>query len=194
MSGPSASDRPYEYTPITSENTIRLLELEPGRRSEPIRGKLSFANLATTPRYFAVSYCWGDPSAQDTITLNGGRVQQLTRSLARALRRFRQEETPLVLWADQICIDQGNTAERGTQVKYMNRIYRDAAHVMVWLGDDEDHDAKSAFNLVKILGPMFADGPTKHALVAKQAHLVRSFEGRSWEPLGNLFQLPWVGH
>lgn len=38
------------------------------------------------------------------------------------------------MWIDAICIDQQNTAERSQQVNLMDRIYKDAACVSVWLG------------------------------------------------------------
>lgn len=42
------------------------------------------------------------------------------------------------LWIDALCIDQDNVAERGHQVGLMADIYRDAKHVMVWLGPSLD--------------------------------------------------------
>ncbi|KAK4658365.1 hypothetical protein QC762_101200 [Podospora pseudocomata] len=38
-----------------------------------------------------------------------------------------------MLWVDAICIDQGNIAEKNTQVSLMSTIYSHAA-VLVWLG------------------------------------------------------------
>lgn len=38
-----------------------------------------------------------------------------------------------MLWVDAICIDQGNIAEKNTQVPLMSTIYSHAA-VLVWLG------------------------------------------------------------
>lgn len=38
------------------------------------------------------------------------------------------------VWADAICIDQTNDAERSSQVRLMDQTYRDAVCVSVWLG------------------------------------------------------------
>jgi hypothetical protein len=42
------------------------------------------------------------------------------------------------LWADSICINQQNLSERNDQVAMMRDIFSKAAHVIAWLGDDED--------------------------------------------------------
>ena len=41
------------------------------------------------------------------------------------------------LWADAVCIDQKNPAEKNVQVPLMGLIYRKAVRVVVWLGIEE---------------------------------------------------------
>jgi hypothetical protein len=41
-----------------------------------------------------------------------------------------------MVWVDAICINQNNTAERGSQVAKMGRIYSECAQVVLWLGSD----------------------------------------------------------
>ncbi|KAI1751997.1 heterokaryon incompatibility protein-domain-containing protein, partial [Xylaria castorea] len=50
------------------------------------------------------------------------------------------KDTPqmLHLWIDAICINQADLDERNQQVGLMNRIYRQARAVVVWLGGEDD--------------------------------------------------------
>jgi hypothetical protein len=58
--------------------------------------------------------------------------------------------SPLI-WIDQICIDQGNLAERNNQVLLMSRVYKQAQNVHVWLGG-EDKFSRAALNTFVKLG------------------------------------------
>ena len=91
---------------------------------------------------------WGSPEDRSTINCDGQAVE-VTRNLADALRRLRWVDRARILWADAICIDQGNLAERGHQVRLMEQIYRKAERVLIWAGEDEGYDARSAFALLK---------------------------------------------
>lgn len=44
----------------------------------------------------------------------------------------------LLLWIDQLCIDQNNTAEQSQYVNMMGSIFRHAEQVIMWLGPDAD--------------------------------------------------------
>ena len=98
--------------------------------------------------YEAISYVWGSPEDRSTINCDGKTVE-VTRNLAAALRRLRWFDRARLIWADAICIDQGNIAERGHQVRLMEQIYRKAERVLIWAGEDEGYDARSAFALLK---------------------------------------------
>ena len=50
-----------------------------------------------------------------------------------------------MIWADGVCIDQGNLSERGHQVKMMGMVYARAQRVLVWLGPDPEEKASSTF-------------------------------------------------
>jgi Heterokaryon incompatibility protein (HET) len=41
------------------------------------------------------------------------------------------------LWIDAVCIDQQNMKEKTIQVRLMSRIYRNAARVLVWMGESD---------------------------------------------------------
>jgi hypothetical protein len=138
----------FTYPPIRLHrcwHTTRLLQLGPGTGLEPLEGSLltnvtiklfSWAWTFGERHYCAISYCWGDSRVTKMIYLNG-KLLPITETLHSALRNLRQQESPVVLWADQICIDQSQTAlkERSLQVQRMDEIYANADSVIVWLGN-----------------------------------------------------------
>lgn len=83
---------------------------------------------------------WPDP-----LPAPRTRTVYATKHLHAALRRLQQPTTPRLVWIDQICIDQANTAEKNSTVSIMAEIYRRARRTVVWLGEasilDEDRDA-----------------------------------------------------
>jgi hypothetical protein len=58
----------------------------------------------------------------------------ITENLFQLLYRFRRKDRDRVLWADTICINQADIAERGSQVTMMRDIYKSAWRTLVWLG------------------------------------------------------------
>jgi hypothetical protein len=57
------------------------------------------------------------------------------------LQHLRLETEIRVLWIDAICINQHETQERNHQVSQMGIIFKQAAMVIVWLGDADDTSA-----------------------------------------------------
>lgn len=131
--------RKYVYDPLTSNSSIRILELQPGKKSEAIKCQLSVVEREQAPPYEAISYAWGNPANTKLIKCGGGTLK-ITTSLWNALRQFREAVHARFLWADAVCIDQGNDEERGHQVKQMGWIYANAVRVLAWLGLDDESD------------------------------------------------------
>ncbi|RKL23808.1 hypothetical protein BFJ68_g971 [Fusarium oxysporum] len=125
----------YTYIPFTNNFTIRILTLEPGTGNDPLVGHLGFENLDLNPQYEAISYCWGTGGRSSEIICDG-KPLPLTESIEGALRRMRHATTQRRLWADQVCINQDDIAERSQQVSLMNAIYKGAKHVLfnrIWI-------------------------------------------------------------
>lgn len=156
------------YQPITDEYEIRVLEIKPGKSSDQLKGSLhhvsvefgtiqylkssqrhalSMKDLTVPISYTALSYTWGKPEFDAKFECDG-HVKMITRSLESALRHFRQEDRGVVLWVDQICIDQGNNEEKGQQVPLMSKIYESAINTAIWLGDSAD-DSDTGVQLLK---------------------------------------------
>lgn len=72
-----------------------------------------------------------------------------------ALRRLRSM-ADLTLWIDGICIDQTSTAERSAQVALTRDICKQAAEVIVWLGE-EDGASKTTVQYLENIALMSMD-------------------------------------
>lgn len=131
----------YPYLSLTSTSAMRLLELLPSTdQASPLEGRLSHSDITHQPQYEALSYVWGEPVMERSISLDGHPVS-ITKNLYSALVHIRHEEDARRLWVDAVCINQRNISERNQQVGIMGDIYRRANNVLVWLGEaaDESH-------------------------------------------------------
>jgi hypothetical protein len=145
----------YQYKPLQND-TIRLLTLDSGQQGDSLTGTLEVAPIDSTGSYEVVSYVWADPGppngAYDILIRdgddNGGLLVLRGGSIFAALCQLRLPDRKRRLWADQCCINQDDLVERSQQLRFMNRIYRDAARVLAWLGLDVNKEAVPAFGLV----------------------------------------------
>jgi hypothetical protein len=131
----------FRYPPLTvSEHNgpiIRLLTLMSGAGDDPIRCQISAVPLSNNIKFEAISYCWGDPTDQSSISCNSSSLT-VPRNLATALRSLRLPNEPRTLWADAICINQTCTAEKDAQVQLMRDIFSNAHRTLIWLGSAQD--------------------------------------------------------
>ncbi|KAH7410531.1 heterokaryon incompatibility protein-domain-containing protein [Cadophora sp. MPI-SDFR-AT-0126] len=88
----------------------------------------------------------------------------VTENLHNALKRLRYPNKIRTLWADAICINQGNTRERSHHVAFMDIIYKNADAVLVDMGQD-----------------IYGGGSQVVSLI--QDHQVRSFSYSSLEDM-----------
>ncbi|KAF5685951.1 heterokaryon incompatibility het-6 [Fusarium circinatum] len=142
---------PFAYQPLRTQE-LRILELSSGSAEDPLCGTLVHRRLSPedseVPEFEALSYCWGDQSQLEPITLatrHSSEESQPTRSLesgdigigpnlAAALRSLRYPSKKRILWCDSICINQKDRDERSSQVQRMHLVYTFALRVVVWLG------------------------------------------------------------
>jgi hypothetical protein len=125
------------YETLNAEqNQIRTLSLEPGNFDDAITGTLGVLCLGDHPKYEALSYVWGMDVALKPMVLENISMP-ITQNLDIALRHLRSAVKSRTLWVDAVCIDQSNPKERAQQVRLMDRIYKSASTVLVWLGPSE---------------------------------------------------------
>ncbi|CZR63943.1 uncharacterized protein PAC_13840 [Phialocephala subalpina] len=169
------------YAPLRSPYTrplIRVLTLLPGHDAHLVEAVLEEVSLSDEVLYEAVSYCWGDPQDVSTITCNGNKLL-VPRRLETALRNMRYPDRPRVLWADAICINQSDLAERESQVKLMRRIFSRAQRTLIFLGsEDEKHQQKLS---------MFASATIKMgvSIFSRRVAVATSPQVRVWDAGGS---------
>ncbi|KAI4140614.1 MAG: hypothetical protein L6R39_005721 [Caloplaca ligustica] len=143
---------------------IKLLNILPAHHEanrtppqrEIVQCELQLEALSEAPEYEALSYTWGSTSQEfpvqvqltglwpEPLPASRTKTFHVTKHLHAALLRLQQPKVPRLVWIDQLCIDQSNTAERNSTVSLMAEIYRRAKRTIVWLGEtsllDEDRD------------------------------------------------------
>ncbi|KIM97021.1 hypothetical protein OIDMADRAFT_131139, partial [Oidiodendron maius Zn] len=140
----------------TEKREIRLLTVErASSTSLPLQCSIHKTSLNNCEKYVALSYTWGDEN--DTVPLQlQGQTLHVTRNLESALRNISQMAKKLVIWADALCINQTVLSERAAQVRLMGDIYRNADHVLIWIGGTQE-DGVLALDFIETLGNAYYD-------------------------------------
>jgi hypothetical protein len=121
------------YTELLGEREIRLMILDPGETSDPLVCHLRREQLSVLLQFDALSYEWKEHQGFTDIACNSVRLG-ITLNLATALRALRLRNSPRVLWADAVCINQADREEKSKQIPLMREIYASARSVLTWLG------------------------------------------------------------
>jgi hypothetical protein len=201
----------FIYEPLnTQRQEIRLLSLNAGENGSDIQCSIQHYMLDENPEYIALSYTWGDPTANMPIRLNG-KLFWVAANLHSALVQFRAnrsitatDQAKLPFWIDAICINQSDEDEKASQVKMMKQIYEKAAHVHAWLGpsaDDSDSAIDHAHEIAQKLlhrhqelGGKDFIGITLPDLHSNPKYIVDespAFGPRPWRALAALYHREW---
>jgi hypothetical protein len=176
------------YEPLLkSSRQLRLLTLYPySYPGEAIRCDLIKASLDSDPRYEALSYTWGEPINEATITVNAITLP-VRRNLWDALCHLRGAEAR-TLWIDAVCINQNNIPERNSQVQMMRHIYEKAQRVVIWLGVERD-ESNLAFKFMAFI----SDDRRKRARTGKKLDGLAKYSGyeEELEAVQKLCQRPY---
>ena len=126
----------------------RLLVLYPGSSRDPVCCAFIHTDLADPFRYEAISYAWGSATRTNLVfSTSGHSAIPVTASAYSALKAVRYTDKRRVLWIDGLCINQRNEVEKAHQVGIMGRIYGKAERTLVYLGEDDDDFAYTAYTL-----------------------------------------------
>jgi Heterokaryon incompatibility protein (HET) len=154
-----ASKPRYQYSPLEKAQ-IRVLYLHV--QTNNLQCHIRTIDLPENPStgdYIALSYAWGHPEqpfslkvvdeTDDNFVLG---YIQLTTNLQHALTDLKNANDIELktFWIDQICINQEDVSERGSQVNMMARIYTVASSVVTYLGLGEDTDDEAIDLLLEI--------------------------------------------
>lgn len=203
------SDFVYKHPLNWSKQEIRLIEILPDDQfSSPIAIKLHHVSLQDDPVYTALSYAWGDQIMMKATIVNGEEFR-ITANLEAALREIRREQhndEMILLWADQISIDQMNHGEKSDQVLNMDKIYKKAKEVFIWLGEADEDTELAISSLSQTAAQAKAIGIENYAtsydyqlreessLDQKIKPMICSaavFEDRHWPAVYDLITRPW---
>jgi Heterokaryon incompatibility protein (HET) len=122
----------YTYRAL-ADGEFRYIKLHP---ADNIQNPLHVTLIHSLPvdvEYEAISYTWGETKLTKPLHTEDGDLK-IAENLQSALKQFRLANTPRLLWADALCINQENDIEKSKQVELMGSIYKAAKTVLIWLG------------------------------------------------------------
>jgi hypothetical protein len=181
----------YSYKPLPGSRVIRLLDLEPGNKNDPLGGSLVHAPIGSGPNYEALSYTWGSQDRPCYIDLVEGRIP-ISRSLHSALVRLRLKERSRLLWADALCINQDDKLEKNQQILLVPQIYSSASRVVSYLGEKEGRSDLALQLHEKIGMTDFSSLPQKKVTPEwLEASGLPAFGDPAWAALEAFWRRPW---
>lgn len=156
----------HTYAPL-GQGQVRVLTVRKGREDDPLELDLHAHDGQCLPNYQALSYVWGTaPRSQQVILRDfssplrsrfppgskyrkGDRLRfviqrlkgtktYIRSSLYDALMRVRRTGSDIRVWADALCINQNNAAEKTSQISQLHNLYLMANNVFIWLDNGED--------------------------------------------------------
>ena len=139
----------YRDVPVTGRH-IRVLDITAGASTDDLAGELIVVPLDAAADYEAISYVWGSSVFSEKISLPSGPLA-ITASHDTALRRFRRSDGKRRVWADSICINQGDDEEKGVQVAMMADVYGMARRVLIWVGESGEADQRDGLLAAPVL-------------------------------------------
>lgn len=205
------------YLPLGDATDMRVLEVEPGNFEGEIICTLhtcsvnfeypaelkhdisykTYTNHAISRIsgqriwYTALSYVWGDSAIVTSISCNGKSLN-VTRNLSLAIRHLRDVRKPVVLWIDQICINQEDLQEKAQQVILMAKIYHRAWSTVVWLGEAADN-SDNVIETMKTISEALRLNLDERAPDPNDFERIGlpSLGSARWAELGRFFRRPW---
>ncbi|KAG5757027.1 hypothetical protein H9Q70_000443 [Fusarium xylarioides] len=161
----SFSELSYQYRPI-EDASIRLVRILPERKTM-IKCEIIHVSLEQPPPYVAISYTWGDTGDTRKIEIEGCLIP-IAVSLHGALQALRKKQLSVLVWADDLCINQKDREERSQQVQLMPFIYSNADSVAIWLGPEENDSVPAVrfLDAIATTGEPFGSSNTSKLLAA----------------------------
>jgi Heterokaryon incompatibility protein (HET) len=120
------------------DESIRLLELRPGKEETEVEYQCLDTSLRCAPRFDAIA-CMRLKEHQCSETSSGQQLM-IPGSWEDTLRRLRLSNVSRYLWIEQLCIDHGSQEENARSTRSLLEIYRAAEKVIIWAGEDHEDD------------------------------------------------------
>ena len=205
----------FIYPPLNGSRDMRVLELHPGKYEADVNCTLHACSVefeyphdpetnyrpytlhavscttGTPVWYTALSYVWGNPALVRPMTCNR-KPFATTENLDLALRRIRRLDLAVLLWVDQICINQDDLQEKNQQVAIMGTIYQRAWTTLAWLGEDADNSSDALDTLLATRDALqtYPDGKPLDVEDFKRFNLPAP-NSPKWLEVGKLMSRPW---
>lgn len=214
---PSSAAKPHNetepeegiYCPLNGKHEMRVMELYAGEFDANLHFKTHVCSLEFEHScisggrtqhaisratgnliwYTAISYVWGSSAFVKPATCNG-KPFKITVNLDVALRYFRRADVSVMLWVDQICINQKDLEEKTQQVLLMGTIYERAWNTLVWLGEEAD-GSDDAINTVIRVGDLRVSDERAPNLNEFDDLNLPAPGSRGWLYLSKLLSRPW---
>lgn len=107
-------------------------------RQVPVHCEIStWPSIDEAPKYYAVSYTWGDEIPVSTILINGERMD-VRSNCEYVLKQTNPHVRDGYLWVDAICINQVDNDEKSEQVANMGQVFKRATQVLACVGQHQD--------------------------------------------------------
>jgi hypothetical protein len=158
----------YKQDPLASRGTnICLIELFPSsKRFTELRCRRFPLNLASNPKYDAMSYFWG-PKQTTYMRINGF-LQEVQSSLVADLRNLRpnEGERSRILFVDALSFDWRNPekTENDERLRLTPQIFKQAQQVAIGLGDRDEADASAIDFVTKVTSMSLPEGGLSQAV------------------------------
>jgi hypothetical protein len=184
----SMTVRSLMYEPLAYARGLRLLQIS-SDDSDEISCTLMPSSLDDKPPFFALSYVWGDPIKIQPIRCNG-LAFEATENLVAAIKQLRNRYPETKFWIDAICINQKDLPERAQQVQMMRDIYRSAAQVVVYLGEETEGLGR-AMDLFSTLDEKAKEPISNNNTPSLIRHRLPKSHEEVWDHLADFFNRPW---
>ncbi|KAI8719937.1 HET domain-containing protein [Fusarium sp. LHS14.1] len=183
----------FIYTPL-KKGEIRLLQLQPSHGNSLLDTlKCTISNHPLNAQSFtALSYTWGTDEPSHDLLLNDEPIKirsNLHAFLSHALAgsSSRLSRTVGSIWIDALCINQGDEAEKASQIAQMASIYAAANRIVIWLGT-ADEASNTAMEFYARTASLWANNQlpdqtipiTDGERAAVEGLTRRSYWSRSW--------------
>jgi len=199
------SDEPYDALsycwsksishPLDLDDVVEI-EGDPGSEAEARRVRVS--ELLDDPEVGYLYIKYGGVLPEGKIICDGAEMT-VGGELFRALRAQRHATQPLRIWVDAVCINQDDIQERTEHVKTMRDVYRNAASVRVWLGEEIGLEG-NIFQALDDIDTVLTDLRPKLQDIESRAEAQKllmshpKWYGVEWFALAQLLDRAWVNN
>ncbi|USP74030.1 hypothetical protein yc1106_01304 [Curvularia clavata] len=183
---------------ILNKRVFRLLFILPASdRNQQLECYCLPFNIDDAPAYEALSYAWGESTSSIEIRCNGQPVT-IRSELSHAWTKLRSPDTTRIIWADALCINQNDSAEKSHQVPLMGSIYSLAKRVVIWLGQGNEEQIAEAFAYSTYIANACLNYDEERGLLRNHKERYKAlslpkdlFRESSWKSLKELYKRPW---